>query len=142
MQPIDPNTLFSIFEAGDEEIYKEHNIQDTLNNPYVLMGMVIKGVENYFMMDMMYMQRYPQEYKNVRNVTKHKYYNRLYKYLDRLDSDNFGNEFKIGDSFDRDQAFLSLDYLRVYFENIEHYEKCAIIKKYQDLVYKEVGELI
>jgi len=93
---------------------------------------VIKGVENYFMMDMMYMQRYPKEYKNVRNVTKHKYYNRLYKYLERLDSDNFGNEFKIGESFDRDQAFLSLDYLRVYFENIEHYEKCANIVKLQN----------
>lgn len=142
MQPIDPHTLFSIFEQGDEQIYKEHGIESTLNNPYVLMGMVVKGIENYFMMDMMYMQRYPKEYTNVRNVTKHKYFTRIYNYLEKIDSDNFGKEYNIGDSFGRDEAFLSLDHLRKYFEKIEHYEKCAVIKKYQDLLKQEVVELI
>jgi hypothetical protein len=142
MQPIDPHTLFSIFEQGDEQIYEEHGLQDTLNNPYVLMGMVVKGVENYFMMDLMYMQRYPKEYTNVRNVTKRKYFNRLYSYLERIDSDNFGDEFNIGESFEKGEAFLSLDYLRIYFEKVEHYEKCAVVKKYQDLLNKRVGELI
>ena len=42
MQPLDKNTLFSIFEVGDEEIYKEHGVEDQLNNPFVLMGMVLK----------------------------------------------------------------------------------------------------
>ena len=47
MQPLDPHTLFSIFEQGDEDIYKEHGLEDTLNNPFVLTGMVLRGVENY-----------------------------------------------------------------------------------------------
>ena len=56
MKPIiDPNTLFSIFEQGDEQVYKEHGMEDHLNNPFVLMGMVLRGVENFHMMDMMYM---------------------------------------------------------------------------------------
>ena len=51
MQPLNPHTLFSIFEKGDEEVYKENGIESTLNNPYVLMGMVVKGVENFIVLD-------------------------------------------------------------------------------------------
>jgi len=141
MQPIDPNTLFSIFEQGDEQIYKEHGIEDQLSNPYVLIGMVIRGVQNYHMMDMMYMQRYPKEYKNVRNITKYKYFNNLFKYLKRLDINNFDDIYKVGETFDRKEAFGSLDYLRLFYENLEQYEKCAIVKKYQDLL-KEHKELV
>ena len=36
MQPLNPHTLFSIFEKGDEEIYKEHNMEELLDNPFVL----------------------------------------------------------------------------------------------------------
>ena len=146
MQPIDPNTLFSIFEQGDESIYKEHGIEDTLNNPYVLMGMVIRGVENYHMMDIMYQKQYPREYKNVRNITKYKYYTKLVNYLTRIDSLKFSEAYKIGESFESGEAFVGLDVLRKYFEGIEQYEKCAIIKRYQDLLtkkpVKKVGHLI
>lgn len=141
MQPIDPNTLFSIFEQGDEQIYKEHGIEDQLSNPYVLMGMVIRGIQNYHMMDMMYMQRYPKEYKNVRNITKYKYLNNLFSYLKRLDANNFDDIYKVGESFDSKEAFGSLDYLRLFYEKLEQYEKCAVVKKYQDLL-KEHRELV
>ena len=51
MQPLDPHTLFSIFEKGDAEVYEEHNMTELLDNPYVLMGMVLRGVDNYHTMD-------------------------------------------------------------------------------------------
>lgn len=137
MQPIDPNTLFSIFQAGDEEVYREHGIEDALENPFVLMGMVVKGIENYFIMDTMYMQRYANKYKNVRHITKLKYFNNLFGYLNRIDSDNFNEVYKISEAFGKDEALMSLDYMRVFYEKIEHYEKCAVIKKYQDLLKKE-----
>jgi hypothetical protein len=54
MNKIDPNTLFAIFEQGDEKIYKEHGQEEVLKNPYVLLGMVTRGVENYGLMDIMY----------------------------------------------------------------------------------------
>ena len=89
MQPLDKNTLFSIFEAGDEAVYAEYGLQGQLNNPFVLMGMVLKGVENYHIMDMMYIQKYPEQYKKVRNLTKYKYLNKLFTYLERIDNINF-----------------------------------------------------
>lgn len=134
MQPIDPNTLFSIFEQGDEEIYKEHGVEEHLQNPFVLMGMVLRGIDNFHMMDMMYMRQYPSHYKKVRNLTKYKYFNKLYGYLLRIDSNSFEDIYKIGESFDSKQTKNGLDILRVYYERLEEYEKCAVIKKYIDLL--------
>ena len=134
MQPIDPHTLFSIFEQGDEQVYEENGVQDALNNPYVLMGMVLKGLENYSIMDMMYKKRYPEQYNEVRDTIKYKYYNRLYKYLSRIQLDKLEDIYKIGESYNSESVFISLEGLKMFFQDIEQYEKCAIIKKYQDLL--------
>lgn len=134
MQHIDPNTLFSIFEQGDEEIYREHGVEDQLKNPFVLMGMVLRGIENFHMMDMMYMRQYPQHYKKVRRLTKYKYLNKVFSYLTSINIDSFEDIYKIGESFNRQETKDGLDFLRVYYEGIEQYEKCAVIKKYIDLL--------
>lgn len=134
MQSLNPHTLFSIFEQGDEEVYKEHGIEDALKNPYVLMGMVMRGVENYFLMDIMYLRQYPEQYKNVRAAVKAKYFTNLYNYLTRIDSTKFETFYKIGESFEKDEVSLALDTLRLYFEEVEEYEKCAVIKRFNELL--------
>ena len=134
MQPIDPHSLFAIFEQGDEQVYKEHGMEDALKNPFVLMGMVMKGVENYYMMDIMYVRQYPDQYRHVREAVKQKYFTKLYGYLTRIDSTKFETFYRIGESFEKDDVFLALDTIRTFFEEIEHYEKCAVIKKFQDLL--------
>lgn len=139
MTPLDPHTLFSIFEQGDEEIYKEYGIEDTLNNPFVLMGMILKGLENYTLMDIMYTRHYGQEYKRVKPVIKHKYYNKLYTYLKRIDTTKNNVVYRIGESFDKESIISALTTLLVYYELIEEYEKCAVIKKCTDIV--EIGEI-
>ena len=134
MHKLNPHTLFSIFEQGDEEVYKEHGVEEHLENPFVLMGMVLRGIDNYHLMDIMYMRQYPEQYKDVRKVTKYRYYNKLLSYLTKIDSTNFDTIYKIGESFETGQAFIGLDTLRKYYESIEQYEKCAIVKRYQDLL--------
>ena len=134
MQSLDPHTLFSIFEQGDEQIYKEHGIEDVLNNPYVLIGMVVNGVQNYYIMDMMYMRQYPQQYQQVRSLTKKKYFDNLYKYLTRIDLQNIEDIYSIGESFDTKDATTHLTTLMYFYEGIEQYEKCAVIKKYIHLL--------
>ena len=136
---MDPHSLFSIFEQGDEHVYKEHGLEDTLKNPYVLMGMVLRGVENYHMMDMMYMRQQPQMYKKVRHITKYKYYNKLFSYLCRITDFDKEIIYKVGESFESHEVFNALEVLLRFFENIEQYEKCAIIKRYQDLLKQEVS---
>lgn len=138
MQQLDPHTLFSIFENGDEEIYEEHGLQDTLNNPYVLIGMVVRGIENYQLLDLMYMRQYPKEYKNVKDAIKYKYYNKLYSYLTRIDSTKFEDIYKVGDSYEGVNTERGLSTLLSYYENIEQYEKCIVIKRYYDLVTSSI----
>lgn len=134
MQQLDPHTLFSIFEQGDETVYKEHGMEDVLSNPYVLIGMVVRGLENYSIMDMMYMRSYPEQYKAVRETVKLKYYTNLYNYLTRIKLDSFEARYTIGETYDSQDVLFGLDTLLYYFEDREMYEKCAVVKKYMDLV--------
>ena len=142
MQQLDPRTLFSIFEQGDEEIYKEHGMEDVLNNPYVLIGMVIRGLENYTIMDMMYMRTYPEQYKELRDTVKLKYYNGLYSYLTRIKLDSFEARYTVGEAYDSQDVLFGLDTLLYFYEELEMYEKCAVIKRYMDLVRESTNKKV
>ena len=141
MKPMDPHTLFSIFEQGDEEVYIEHGIKDVLDNPFVLMGMILRGLENFELMDMMYSRNFPEEYKEVKVMIKYKYYNKLYNYLRRIDSTSFKDEYTIGEAFDSENVYVALDTLRMYYEVIEEYEKCAVIRNFRELLIDKVVSL-
>ena len=138
MQQLDPHSLFSLFEKGDEEVYKEHGVEDTLKNPYVLLNMVTRGMDNYAVMDMLYMKNKPEEYKNVRQNVKYKYYVRLYAYLERLDvNSTLTGIYKIGESYDLPNLIIRLDDLRLFFEKYEEYERCNVIKSTINMLYEQ-----
>ena len=143
MNKLDPHTLFSIFEQGDEEIYKEHGQQDVLKNPFVLMGMVLRGLENYRLMSLIYHRRYPEMFERQETSIKHKYFNKLYGYLNRIDLKQLETTYHIGESYSRDEISLALDVLIKFFVQVEEYEKCAKIVEYKDLlVLEEVYDII
>lgn len=143
MNKLDPHTLFSIFEQGDEEIYKEHNVEELLDNPYVLIGMVVTGVENFYLIDKMYTLKHEEEYGRVRDKVKLKYYTKLYRYLDRVTPLEMDIIYKIGSDFEVDRSIDAISDMMFFFEDIEHYEKCAKIKLYSDLlVNKKLETLI
>ena len=51
MKKLNSDDLFNIFSIGDEEIYKEHKIEDLMDNTFIRFGMVVRGVENYCTID-------------------------------------------------------------------------------------------
>ncbi len=132
MQPVDPNKLFDIFSKGDEAIYKEHGVKNALDNSYVLMGMVVRGVENYHLMDVMYSRQYAREYKRNRRSIAMKYFSKLFSYLKRIKEDPVKVIVEMENGFDLTEIVVALDFLREFYEKIEHYEKCAVIKTYID----------
>ena len=143
MNKLDPHTLFSIFEQGDEEIYKEHGQQDVLKNPFVLMGMVLRGLENYRLMSLIYNRKYPEMFKEQEPSIKHKYYNKLFNYLNRIDLRQLETAYHIGESYSRDEIMLALEHMIKFFVKVEEYEKCAKIVEYKDLlVLEEVYDII
>ena len=134
MQSLDPNTLFSIFEQDDQAIYREFSMDEHLDNPYVLINMVVRGLENYKIMDQMYIERYPKQYKNTRNVIQYKYFNKLFNHLNRVNFDKINKDCLIGDSYEIMHNLYFLEGFMFYYERIEQYEKCAVIKNYVDIL--------
>jgi len=59
---------------------------------------------------------------------------RLFKYLSRIELNKLEDIYKIGESYNSESVFISLEGLKIFFQDIEQYEKCAVIKKYQDLL--------
>lgn len=137
MNKLDPHSLFQIFEQGDEEVYKEHGQEDVLNNPYVLMNMVSRGLENYQLMCALYIRNYPKEFDKVEPSIKNKYYNKLYGYLLRINIDSIKDIYVIGDSYDRKNAQTALETLLDYYEEVEQYEKCGVVVKYIQILILE-----
>lgn len=143
MNKLDPHTLFSIFEQGDEEVYKEHGQQDVLKNPFVLMGMVLRGLENYRLLALIYTRKYPEMFERQESKIKHKYYNKMFGYLNRIDVMQLETAYHIGESYSRDEIMLALDDMIDFFVKVEEYEKCAKIVQYKDLlVLEEVYDII
>lgn len=134
MQKLNPHTLFSIFEKGDEEVYRENDVEDLLDNPYVLIGMVVTGVENFYMIDQMYMVKHEKDYGRVRDKIKLKYFTKLCRYLDRVTPLEMQVTYSIGADYELDRAINAMNDILVFFEGIEYYEECAKIKEYTDLL--------
>ena len=101
------------------------------------MGMVLRGLDNYKLMSIIYMKNYPKEFKAVEPSVKYKFYNRLYSYLKRINIDTIENAYTIGDSFGSADIAGALDELILFSQNLEEYEKCAKILKYKDLLLSE-----
>ena len=114
MHKLDPHTLFSIFEKGDEEVYRENKMEGVLNNPYVLIGMVVNGVENYYYIDEIYTNKEPERYARVKDSIKYKYFNKVYNYLARLSLDNIHEKYVIGTDYEWDRSINALNELLFY----------------------------
>lgn len=137
MQPLNKNTLFSIFDIGDEEVYKEHGEEALLDNPFVLIGMVVRGVENWHLMDILYTRKKGEEYAEVRDVVQLQYFSKLCKYLEKLDFNKFETVYTIGESFNKEEVDDRLSQMMNVFIEHEHYEQCATIKKFLDMLEHE-----
>ncbi len=142
MNKLDPHTFFKIFEQGDEEVYREHGQEDILKNPFVLMQMVTRGIENYEMMSTIYQKHYPEQFDRIKDLLKFKYYNKLYVYLNRINYNSLENIYKIGDDFEKRQVGEALNTLLDYYESLEEYEKCGEIVKYIQLLVLEEAKSI
>ena len=99
--------------------------------------MVVRGVDNWHLMDILYTRRQGEEYANVREQVQLQYFTKLCKYLTKLDFNKFETVYTIGESFDRDEVEKALNIILDVFISFEHYEKCATVKKFLDLLDHE-----
>lgn len=135
MKKLDTNQLFDIFQIEDEEVYKEHRVEDVLDNSFVLFGMVVKGVENYYIIDQLYEKRYGEQYDSVRESIKLKYFTGLVRYLERIEEIPEDTLHIIGDEFGLQAIDYALQEMLDLFIEVEYYEKCTILSKFQQLFH-------
>jgi uncharacterized protein (UPF0305 family) len=137
MKKLNSDDLFNIFSIGDEEIYKEHKIEDMMDNTFILFGMVVRGVENYFIIDKMYANRYQERYDSVRENIKLKYFNGLVNYLERVRDIKVDTVEELKDEFGPQAIKYALEEMLEFYKELEMYEKCAIIFKFYELFFKK-----
>lgn len=137
MKKLNSDDLFNIFSIGDEEIYKEHKIEDLMDNTFILFGMVIRGVENYFIIDKMYAHRFEERYDSVRENIKLKYFNGLVNYLERIEILQSDTVVDLENEFGLQAIKYALEELLEFYTEIEYYEKCAIIFRFYQLFFKK-----
>ena len=137
MKKLDSKELFDIFSQGDEVIYTEHGVDQVLDKSFVLFGMVVRGVENYFIIDKIYSYKFGEEYDSVSDSIKMKYFNGLLLYLDRIDITQGDTLKDLLDEFEPQVVQNVLRELLDFYERKELYEKCAIIFKFYDIFFKK-----
>ena len=137
MKKLNSDDLFNIFSIGDEEIYKEHKIEDMMDNTFILFGMVVRGVENYFIIDKMYASRFQERYDSVRENIKLKYFNGLINYLERVRVLQVDTVEELKDEFGPQAIKYALEEMLEFYKELEMYEKCAIIFKFYELFFKK-----
>ena len=127
MKDLDGDSLFSIFDRGDEEVYTDtkHNVD--LSDNALLMGMVIRGVDNYFLLDKIYFNRYGEYYLSVKEKIKLKYFIRLLEYLTRVNEISLETISYIVDEFGLKAIIYSLQSMLSLFEEKEMYEDCTVV---------------
>lgn len=137
MKKLNTGDLFDIFSQGDESIYRENHVEDVLDNSFVLFGMVVRGVENYFIIDKIYSNRYGKDYDSMSDSIKLKYFNGLIGYLERINLSQSDTVLELVDEFGPQAIKYALEELLEFYEEREYYEKCAIIFKFYDLFFKK-----
>jgi hypothetical protein len=105
------------------------------------MGMVLRGIENFTVLDDMYTYKHGKEYKDVRPKVKHSYFLRLFGFLERINFHKYNFEYMIGSDFSVGQTDRALNMMLHHFIQYEHYEKCSVIKNYIDLLHIDSVEL-
>jgi len=135
MKKLNSSDIFSIFSLGDEEVFKEHKVESIMEDSFVLFGMAVRGVENYFIIDKIYSNKYGERYDSVRDSIKLKYFNGLVNYLERIDLTQSGTVLELKDEFGPQAIKYALEEMLEFYEKVELYEKCAIIFKFYELFF-------
>jgi len=130
MKPIPP-ILLDIFNYSDEQDVEGEGyagaVMDYTKHPYIILGSVIKGVENFYIMCEMFRNKYGEKFDTIEETLKQQYFDRLYGFLLRFDESNSEHVLEAM-KFDRSEVAYALLAMREHFEKREQYENCVKIR--------------
>jgi len=130
MKKLDSQNLLKAFSLEGDNT---NELPEVPNDSFILFGTVLRGVESFYIIDQLYQMRYKDQYELVREKIKLKYFTGLMKYIDRIDDMRVDTVMYIEDEFGGQAIKYALEEMLQFFEQIEHYEECIILKKYFDI---------
>lgn len=135
--------FFSMFHTNNEEntetekeIEKNKELFEISSNPYVLFGSIIAGHQQYQVIHKISKTKNGEMYEQIEQKVKKKYYDNLFKLFLQLERLGILPEFKLREGYPVEDMLETLKNFLEYYENLEEYEKCIILKKYQDFFKK------
>ena len=132
MKKLDSQNLFKAFSLEGDNT---NDLPEVPNDSFILFGTVLRGVESFYILDQLYQMRYREQYELVREKIKLKYFSGLMKYIDRIDDMSLDTVMHIEDEFGGQAIKYALEEMLQFFEQIEHYEQCIVLKKYFDIFF-------
>jgi hypothetical protein len=131
---MDIDNIFRVFAADDDDIFREEeNAAELLDNDFIKVGTLIKGMENYILLDKMYSLKFGTSYESKRESIKRKYYLGLVQNLPRPEELHSNTLNDLVDEFGRETLTTSLSSLIDYFVEIEDFDSCITLKAYLDV---------
>lgn len=129
MKKLSSTELFNIFSQQDHQVFADNGMQEEIDNDFITFGTVITGMRNYDILDNMYRYRYQEQYDSVSDQLKLKYFDSLMRYASRIDELTLDTVNDLNDEFGNIEIVGMLGQLISFYQQHEHYEKCAIIFK-------------
>lgn len=138
-----PPSFFKLFDYSDkDDLQKEGFTQaviDYTQHPYIILGSVIKGVENFHIICDMYRRQYGSKFDAIELPLKQKYFDRLYGYLESFDESDCDHVLEALKFTQQEIAYALLN-MRDHFEKNEQYEECIKIQSIiETLFIKELS---
>lgn len=136
MKKISSQQVLRSFDLDYSLGFANRKNTDKLSPPQVLFKNATLGIEKYELLHIIYSKGYGQVYENMADSVKQRYFNKMYGYLANIKLEEIDSLREILPSLDEKVVQSSLNKLIFYFQELEEYEKCAVIKKILDLLKK------
>ena len=132
--------IFNLFDNSvDEDQTDQKNTLVVFNNsPYHKLGMFTKLIVNHFVFHAKlekFLKKEEPTYsvESTREASEFVVFNRAFNYLNQINPLDKEVTFAVLD-FDNKILTKTLESALIYFENLEEYEKCAHIHKFQKIL--------
>ena len=131
MKKLNPDSVFQIFNQDDREIFQEAGMEHLMNEDYMLIGMAVKGIDNYEILDKINKEKLKELYLEIKDGVKYRYFCKMYDYLYRVKLNKLEDLFDFVQVLGVKDVYSSFEILLSYFREIEDYEKCLYLHDLQ-----------
>lgn len=134
---MDINKVFGLFEEQDSN---ENSVTklDLTDSPVMWIGMFKKLIINYKVFSQQLINMFsliepPLDISDIKRASSYMVYTRAFDYISKINTEN-QNHIECLKLYSDENLKQSISISLHYYESLEEYEKCAVLKKIQDVI--------